>query len=365
VDTHRDKETGQMLVLVGLALMALLVVAGLAIDAGVAFLERRRMQNSADAAALAGTRLLAEAICSGPGTISDAAIAAEINSQAERNGVLDSDGTTGNQTNDHVRAEYVNHALETVGSVGQGYISASATGIAVTVEISRLTYFIHLVGIDTAGASAYALGIAGPPFIVTGPRPFGVPLQLLEDSDAGGAFTISFKNEDITWATGQAQHRGWMNLAYVWNSGEDPDFPRAIDEGIGSSDLAEWMANGWQGTLYVGDFIHAKPGTDVNPMCNVPQDVILYAPVYDAMPYCATEIPDPKPACPTQGSGYCYHISGFAGVRITGCDQGSGEITAELVRTIMSGGVPIPREGYGYGEEHACETQTLVVTLYR
>ena len=361
----RDGEKGQMIVLVAMAMLALLAITGLAIDGGAALVDRRRMQNAADAGALAGTRLLAEAICGGPGSVSDAAIAAEVNGQAEQNGVQDSDGVAGNQTNDNVQAQYVNHALETVGLVGQGYIPASATGIAVTVEISKPTYFIRLVGIDSAGAAAYALGIAGPPYIASGPRPFGVPQELVDQVDPGGTFTISFKNEDITWATGQSQHRGWMNLAYVWNVGENPDFPRAIDDGAGSSTIAEWMANGWEGTIYVGDFIHAKPGTTSNAVCDAPQGVIMYAPIYDAMPYCETQISDPKPDCPTQGSGYCYHIEGFAGIRILGCDQGDGEITAELVRTIMSGGVPLPQEGHGYGEAHACEMHTLVVALYR
>ena len=66
-------ERGQALVVMVFAIIALLVVIGLALDGGTVFLERRRMQNSSDAAALAGTRLLAKAIC-GDGA-SDAAIA--------------------------------------------------------------------------------------------------------------------------------------------------------------------------------------------------------------------------------------------------------------------------------------------------
>jgi hypothetical protein len=363
--TPQDRQSGQMLVLLALALVALMAIAGLAIDGGMAIVERRRMQNAADAAALAATRLLAEAICRGPGSIGDSAIATEVNIQAEQNGVRDSDGSPGNAVNANVHGVYVNHALETIGQVGQGYIPASATGIAVTAEITRTTYLIRLVGIDTAGASGYALGMAGPPFMVEGTRPFGVPMQLVDELEPGDEFRVSFKNSEITWATGQSQHRGWMNLAYVWNVSEDPDFPRAIDDGIGSSTLAEWMASGWQGTLYVGDYVHAKPGTDSSPVCNAPEGIILYAPIYGEMPDCPTEIPEPKPECPTQGGSYCYHIIGFAGVRILGCDQGSAEISAELVRTIMAGGVPQPQEGYGYGEPHACDAHTMAVALYR
>ena len=53
--THsRTSESGQALVLLALAFIILLGSAGLAIDAGMVYTERRRAQNAADAAAMAG-----------------------------------------------------------------------------------------------------------------------------------------------------------------------------------------------------------------------------------------------------------------------------------------------------------------------
>src|SRR5438270_11341097 len=53
------RESGQTLVIIALSMTAMLGIAGLVIDGGTAFVYRRAMQNAADAAAIAGTRVLA------------------------------------------------------------------------------------------------------------------------------------------------------------------------------------------------------------------------------------------------------------------------------------------------------------------
>ena len=51
---------GQALVLLSLFLVALLALVGIGVDGGSLYLHRRGMQNGADAAALAGARVMAE-----------------------------------------------------------------------------------------------------------------------------------------------------------------------------------------------------------------------------------------------------------------------------------------------------------------
>lgn len=370
-------ERGQALIIMVCAFVGLLVVLGLAIDGGTVFLERRRMQNAADAAALAGTRLLAEAICGEPGA-DDAAIAAEVNHYAEINGVKDPDN--------NVVADYVDFEEGVLGHVGDGTIPAGATGISATVEISRPTYFVTLVGIDTAGASATALAMTGPPLMASGLRPFGVPLEVVGALGPGNEFTISFKHckgddpEDcpITDEEGAviAQHRGWMNLNWVWNQGEGTDgWPRAVKKSASTNVLRAWMQNGWHGMLYAdgewsggwryGDFIHALPGARSDPVDEAPLETLIFVPIYDYIPQ-YEEIPPPKPDDATQGGGYYYHIVGFSGVRITDANQGDGTITMELVENIIGQGMPSPSEGYqSGGGSNGCKTRTMVVTLWR
>ena len=152
----RSTERGQALVVMVFAIIGLLVVLGLAVDGGIVFLERRRMQNAADAAALAGTRLLARAICD-ESEGDDAAIAAEVNHYAEINGVQNAPN--------HVVADYVRFNEAVLGRVGGGTVPHGAAGISVTVRISQATYFMTLIGIHSSGASAFALAMSGPPAI--------------------------------------------------------------------------------------------------------------------------------------------------------------------------------------------------------
>jgi len=77
-ELHREQR-GQSLIIITLALVATLALAALVVDGGNAYVQRRRMQNAADAGALAGVR----EICSG-GDPEGAAI-----DYAQRNGGQD------------------------------------------------------------------------------------------------------------------------------------------------------------------------------------------------------------------------------------------------------------------------------------
>ena len=376
------EERGQALIVIVFALIGLLVVAGLAIDGGMVFLDRRRMQNAADAAALAGTRLLAGAICD-ESAGDDAAIAAEVNHYAEKNGVPDTDAEAGASVTGNIVADYVDFHEVVLGRVGGGAIPNGATGVSVTVGIRRPTYFVSLVGIDTAGASAAALAMTGRPLMAGGIRPFGIPYPIVNALDDGDCFDISFGNCDqdecnVKYTGRQDQHRGWLNLAYVWNNTEASQFPRAISGNPGG-ELRDWMRDGWDGTLYAdcpwnagchnGDYIHAKPGTEQDVINVAPLDTLIYVPVYDAFPDCDGVAPDiavPYPQSPNactgmQGADY-YHIIGFAGVKIQSTSTPDHSMHMCLEQTIMGQGQPSPSAGYG---SDVCAMRTLVVTLWK
>ena len=394
-------ERGQALIVMVFAVIALLVMAGLAIDGGMVFLERRRMQNASDAAALAGTRRLAGAICddSASSASADAAIHAEVNKYAEKNGVPDTDATASNAVNDNVVADYVNFDEVVLGRVGNGSIPNGATGVSVTVEINRPTYFVSLVGIDTAGASAAALAMTGRPLMAGGLRPFGIPEEVVRGIDPNGddpCFTIKFGNCNtpgvcnVTYSDGQLQHRGWLNLAYVWHGDEDPTFPRAITQNP-TGQLKDWMENGWSSTYpgpcgaplcadapfcagapwpaNAGDYIHAKPGTEQDVINVAPgPETNIVVPVYDKVVDCdenedeLSPYPENPNACTGMMGASYYHIVGFAGVNIDSTNTSDHSMHLCLKELIIAEGAPSPSAGYG---SDVCAMHTMVVTLWK
>jgi hypothetical protein len=130
----RKREDGQSLVLVALSLIVLLGMLGLAIDIGRGYAARRRMQNAADAGALAGAWLMAKG-----GTDSQIASVVHQYTQVE-NGA----------------GSYVANYLPGMQAVGGGSVPANATGVRVVASITIPTYFASLLGLNQISASSNA-----------------------------------------------------------------------------------------------------------------------------------------------------------------------------------------------------------------
>jgi hypothetical protein len=179
-DQWGRSEAGQALVVVTVAMVGLLVIAGLALDGGTVYLQRRRMQNAADAAAREGTRHLylwqTQVAYTNAG--GEQKVLEGICDMAEQNGVADTDGIPGNHINDNVTAYYVD-------SIGQRLSSSDTPlgeegapayfddcfenrcrpsgvgrccGVEVEVDTEFGTSLIRLTGPVTAPVEAAAAG---------------------------------------------------------------------------------------------------------------------------------------------------------------------------------------------------------------
>src|SRR5438067_8707617 len=85
---YRRAHRGQALVFLALATLILMRAMGLALDGGYNYAQRRQMQNAADAAALAGARVVASNDGSG---ITTYQLLAAVRAVAQQNGVQDLD----------------------------------------------------------------------------------------------------------------------------------------------------------------------------------------------------------------------------------------------------------------------------------
>ena len=139
---------GQALALASMFLVVLVALLGIGVDGGSLYLQRRAMQVAADAAALAGARIM------GAGDNSGADIRAQIDRYAAANLV--------DQPSQNVSAYYTDNMCERIGPVGSGSAPASAVGVEVVTTKQAPTFFLPVLGINALRVSALAAAHARP-----------------------------------------------------------------------------------------------------------------------------------------------------------------------------------------------------------
>jgi|GEM_PF-4181923 len=263
-ENRERRESGQTLVIVALTITVLMLMAGLAVDVGMAYNERRNMQNAADAAALAG----AQKLCDMQGT--SAALSAA-NSVGTINGATTLTAT----------------------------LEADDTRVRAIASIDSETFFFRILDIDSVPVSATAVAECGCAASLGGAWP------ILFDDDtwfndiacmnANGTVTPSDKSPHfLVWADGNADtyvdqdlcticncepitaatgvtsvvafggnpftsgNRGWAQLG-------SPDGDLANDEleGLqcnGANTLKTWMYWGYPGLIDEGACISTEKG---------------------------------------------------------------------------------------------------------
>lgn len=175
---------GQTLVL--FALMSLMLIAGLGlvIDAGVDYAARRRMQNAADTAALAGTRVIARQVTTP--TLRRPDVWSAVFRTAVANGVPDDASRFTCDFIDNAR----NALNQPCSDNGNSLIPSNATGVRVRVTEQHTTFFMRALGIMTSGTAATStaqvqtvreLSVYDIPFMVCGVySPNGVNSSILD-----------------------------------------------------------------------------------------------------------------------------------------------------------------------------------------
>jgi len=226
IDVHK-KEGGSVVVLVTLALTALLGFCAIVTDVGLLYAKKAHLQNSVDAAALAGVQEL-------PNGVSQAEQKAR--DYASRNGVSD-----------------VNVTFE-----------ASNAKIIVEATQRVPTYFALIWGITEEQISVSARAMIVPPEGVFGAVPLSVQKQDLvygqkyilkyggrpEDADSD-LYLDDDKNNKVKIDGEESGTFGWYGALEL--------------TGTGAKTYEEDLANGYQGTLRVGQILNVKHGNMSGP----------------------------------------------------------------------------------------------------
>ena len=140
----RSRERGQVLAIVALGLVAIVAMTGLVLDGGSTFVQRRDMQNVADAATMAGTYDYVN-------TKSPSSAVAAAKAAALANGYTE--GTDG------VAIDVVVNEM------------AAATTVQVSIRKPHRNHFSGIVGMPTWDVATTATAIGGPPNTAIGAAP--------------------------------------------------------------------------------------------------------------------------------------------------------------------------------------------------
>lgn len=245
-------ERGQALVQVVIALVALLLFAALAIDVGQWYMQRRHMQNAADAGALAGARELCE------GRTNEQAMISANDYAATRNGAP------------------------------QVTASVESNIVVVTTTIPVTSFFARLIGIVRTDVHAVAKAACGGATKGCGIFPLAFDLANWQPINCGQQFIV-WDEYNADWEEGDlcaecncasepiidtAIHSGNKQIApgeRAWLSLREAatPFPQSGDpncDACGGGDTLRkcWIPNDWPGQVSIGQCVAGQTGVIQN-----------------------------------------------------------------------------------------------------
>jgi hypothetical protein len=159
---RQRSESGQIAVILALAMVGLLAFTALAIDGGNMYLQKRNAQNAADAGAISGTRevhrLLHTPYEEWPAA-ADRTMRIMINDFVQSNGVPDTNDNASDNINENIEAYYLDrdgHRLSENQVGTTGVVPEDSRGIQVIASIPFDTFIAGLIGQPHAIATADA-----------------------------------------------------------------------------------------------------------------------------------------------------------------------------------------------------------------
>jgi hypothetical protein len=346
--SDRQRQDGQSIVLVAVAMVALVIFVAVTVDMSNAYHHRRVAQNAADAAALAGAEELGRQINNKKP--SDSRIKATMNDFAERNGIEDTNGTLADDQNTNVEGFYLDGKHDVIGVVGNGSVPGKAVGIRAITHIVAPTFFGGIMGFD--GYPVQARAAVLHEIACTGGWCM-LPIAIHDNGFLTAAETTAEGQCFNMWDGAGSGNFGWVNWSLNGDLGE---------YSCKSEELYNWD--------YVGDLVDDCSAQCLNINMNPdycvridPNDIQVGDPVggttgvkngdfirdwlkyyivdhgepveiliYDTTMGPANKGPETGCAKPTNENGLRYRTAGFACFEMTGfrLSNGKGAVQCDL-----------------------------------
>lgn len=294
-------QNGQSLAHVAILMIVLLAFAGLAIDGGRIYLERRRMQNAADAGALAGAR----EICFGDGSQSPLAVAEQY--AIDQNGADQAEATWAGGQDDPIRVVASRQVLMSLANI-VGF-SQMTVGASATAKCGK--------AVTSGGLWPLSLKIEDYEDIACGEK-----FYVFTDDNLGKGVDCNKCVCDLPIPGGGTMERlapgarGYLRLFPPPAPLPGPDHPDC-----GANDLKYYFANSHPGPVSVCDIVPGEPGVDsavensVDSRYGDRVNIVLWD---DDLACTGGEVLGTCPGSP-------YRVAGF-GCLVAGIDDGTGEV---------------------------------------
>jgi len=246
----RKSQRGAVAVLVAVAMGALILIAGMALDLGHAFLNKTRLQNTADAAALAAAKTLDDTGNTALAT-AEAMDAFRNNAGAVGNRELSTAYGTGNGSI-RVTVEYSSTLPPfNAGAPNGPYVRVRATGFVMPA------FLVRVGGIFQKTVAAAA--VAGPRTLTVGSTVCNVaPMMVCGSSGAGAAgnwgYTLNAPAVLKKSTSGGQSNVGPGNFQLIQLGGS------------GASVVRENMAGSYNACITGGSTIQTQPGNEAGPV---------------------------------------------------------------------------------------------------
>lgn len=310
--TRRARDDkGAILIFLALSMAVLMVIAALVLDGGSAYVQRRQMQNAADASSMAGARALSRYRFPTTGSTPDlTAIVNDVNTTATNNGA-----TT------VVSCRLFNYdqigSSSDLGPCTSATAANNAEGVRVTVSQTRSTYFGGITGRPTttanvtASAAILELTSVSAPFIVC------------HTKTSGNSVVYDLLNSDGTINPAGAAAAGEITIhgSQVPDCGAGSQFKGLTDNP--KLKLNVWSDIGTQGNR-VGQYRDVTTGINACPVDGPFNDCDMLLPIMQSGN--------------GTGSNATAFITAFAVFHVTEGSTGNEAHTAHYVATITQAG---------------------------